>query len=297
MDVAITGASGLIGSALAASLEADGHTVRRVTRGEPGPGQVRWDPAAGRIDAAGLEGTDAVVHLAGEGIATKRWSAEQKARILDSRVQGTSLLATTLAGLDRPPQVLVSASGMGYYGEGGDRTFTEASPAGSSFLAQVCVAWEAATDAAEQAGIRVAHLRTSMVLDRRGGALNRMVPLFKVGFGGRMGSGRQYWSWITLADHVAATRFLLVNDVSGPVNMASPDPVTNTEFTKALAAALHRPALLPVPAFGPKLLVGGELADELLFTSIRLAPMVLTDAGFSWSDPTIAEALPRVLAA
>jgi uncharacterized protein (TIGR01777 family) len=295
VDVAITGSSGLIGSRLAASLEADGHAVRRVTRGDPGPGRVTWAPEEGRLDAAGLEGVDAVVHLAGEGIANRRWTDEQKARLRESRTLGTALLATTLAALDPRPGVLLSGSAMGFYGDRGDEVLTESAPPASGFLARLCVDWEAATAPAAQAGIRVAHLRTSMVLDRDGGALAKMLPLFKLGLGGKMGSGKQWWSWVTLDDHVAATRYLLDHEVSGPVNLAAPGAVTNDGFTRALGAALHRPAVLPVPPFGPKLLLGGELAQELLFTSARLRPAVLEDAGFTFAQPTIDAAFRHVL--
>jgi uncharacterized protein (TIGR01777 family) len=254
-----------------------------------------WDPARGTVDRAAFEGVDAVVHLAGEGVATKRWSAEQKRRILDSRVQGTTLLASTLAALDRKPRVLLSASGMDFYGDTGDEPVTEAHPKGTGFLADVCEAWEGATAAAADAGIRTALLRTTMVLGDGGGALAKMLPLFKVGLGGRMGSGRQWWSWISVDDWVGAARFLLESDLGGPVNMGAPGPVTNAEFTKALASVLRRPAVVPVPAFGPRLLLGRELADTLLHVSHRIVPDALEGAGFAFRHPEVTSAFRAVL--
>jgi len=297
VEVAVTGASGLIGSALMASLAADGHRGIRMVRREPRPGEdaISWDPAAGTIDAASLEGIDAVVHLAGEGIAAGRWTKAQKARILDSRVDGTTLLATTLAGLDRPPSVLLSGSAIGYYGERGDDEITEADGPGDIFLSEVCVDWEAAAAPAVDAGIRVAFLRTGIVLDPTGGALAKTLPLFRLGLGGRLGSGRQWWSWISADDEVGAIRFLLDHDISGPVNLTAPNPVTNAEFTTTLGRVLKRPTILPVPAFGPKLLLGPELADQLLFTSARVLPEVLTSAGFTFATPDLAAGLTKVL--
>jgi uncharacterized protein len=296
MDIAVTGASGLIGSTLAAGLRSDGHRVRPIVRRPPErPDEVRWDPAVGVIDARGLEGIDALVHLAGEGIGAKRWSAEQKARIERSRLDGTSLVARTVAGLDRPPRVLISGSGINYYGEGGDRVFCETDPPGDDFLARVCVGWEAATGPAESAGIRVAHIRTGPVLARGGGALGKMLPLFKVGVGGRLGSGRQYWSWIALDDEVGAIRWLLDHDVAGPVNLCAPNPVTNAELTAALGRALHRPTVVPVPAFGPRLVLGRELADQLLFTSVRAVPAVLSASGYRFQHPDLDSALDALV--
>lgn len=297
MDVAITGSSGLIGSRLATSLAADGHVVRRVTRGAPGPGRVTWSPEEGRLDTTGLAGVDAVVHLAGEGIAGRRWTDEQKARLRESRTRGTALLASVLATLEPRPRVLLSGSAMGYYGDRGDEVLTESAPPATGFLARLCVDWEAAAAPAAAAGIRVAHLRTSLVLDAHGGALAKMLPLFKLGLGGRLGSGRQWWSWVTLDDHVAATRFLLEHDVAGPVNLASPGAVTNADFARALGRAVHRPAVLPVPRFAPRLVLGGELAEELLFTSARLRPAALEQAGFTFAHPGLDEALRHVLGA
>ena len=297
MDIAVTGASGLIGSRLVAELAAGGHRPIRLVRREPTAGEdaIRWDPAAGTIDAASLEGVGAVVHLAGEGIAERRWSEAQKQRILDSRVSGTTLLATTLAGLTTPPRVLLSGSAIGFYGERGDEELTESSGPGDIFLADVCRAWEAATAPAEEAGIRVSHLRTGIVLDRHGGALAKTLPLFRLGLGGRLGSGRQWWSWIGIEDEVGAIMFLLDAEVSGPVNLTAPHPVTNAEFTRVLGRVLGRPTLLPVPSFGPKLLLGSELAEQLLFTSARVLPEALTTAGYQFRTPDLEGALREEL--
>jgi uncharacterized protein (TIGR01777 family) len=298
VDIAITGSSGLIGQALTAALHAEGHRVLRMVRRPPGGSdEMRWDPTEGTIDAAGLEGIDAVVNLAGEGIGNRRWSAAQKARIERSRTEGTGLLARTLSELTRPPGVLLSGSAVGIYGDRGDDVLTEASPPGDTFLAGVCRAWESATAPAEAAGIRVAHLRTGIVLSRDGGALARMLPLFRLGLGGRFGSGRQYWSWISIDDEVGAIRWLLDHDVAGPVNLVAPAACTNRAFTHELAAALHRPAVAAVPAFGPRLLLGRELADELLFTSARVRPAALETAGYPFRHPDLASAFGSVLTA
>ncbi len=293
MDIAVTGATGFIGTALVDALRADGHRVATLVRRAPAAGQdaVRWDPAAGTIDAASLEGIDAVVHLAGEPIGARRWNDEVKRRILDSRVQGTDLLARTLADLDRPPAVLLSGSAIGIYGERGDEVLTERSPAGTGFLADVVTAWEAATAPAAAAGIRVAHLRTGIVLAPGGGALAKVLPLFRFGLGGRLGPGTQWWSWISLTDEVRAIRFLLDADVAGPVDLTAPQPVTNAAFTKDLGSVLGRPTVLPVPKFGPSLLLGSELATELLFTSQQVLPAVLEDAGFAFEHAALTDAL------
>lgn len=290
MRIAVTGSSGFLGSKLVDGLTAGGHDVVRVRRPQT------WDPDAGTIDAAALEGIDAAVHLAGEGIAEKRWDDEQKRRILESRTKGTSLLARTLASLDRPPAVLLSASAMGIYGDRGDEVLTETSPLGDGFLPDVCRAWEAAAQPAVDAGIRTAFLRTGLVLDRRGGALGKMLPLFKLGVGGRLGSGRQWWSWISVDDWVGAVRFLLEADVAGPVNLTGPKPATNGEFTKALGSVVRRPTALPVPSFGPRLLLGKELAHELLFTSLRVEPRVLEGRGYGFRHRDVTSALRGVLA-
>lgn len=297
MDIAVTGASGLIGTSLTAKLESLGHRVVPLVRSDPAPGTdaIRWDPKGGTIDADSLEGIGGVIHLAGEGIANKRWSPEQKRRILDSRVDGTTLLAGTLAGLNRPPSVLLSGSAIGFYGDAGDTELTEQSPHGNIFLSDVCRAWEASTAAAEQAGIRVAHLRTGIVLDPTGGALGKTLGLFKLGLGGKLGSGRQWWSWIGIDDEVGAICFLLDHDISGPVNLTAPNPVTNATYTKVLGKVLGRPTILPVPSFGPKVVLGSELATQLLFTSARVLPNVLADAGYEFTSPDLEGALRKVL--
>ena len=294
--IAITGASGLIGSALRTSLRAAGHTVVPVVRSAVSgdPHAVLWDPKAGTIDAAGLEGLDGVVHLAGAGIGDHRWNDAYKREVLESRTKGTDLLARTLAGLT-PPPVLVSGSAIGIYGDTGDSAVDESSPHARDFLADVCVQWEAATAPAEQAGIRVAHLRTGIVLSPDGGALAKLLPLFKLGAGGRMGSGRQWWSWISMRDEISVIEWLLENEVSGAVNATAPTPVTNAELTKTLGSVLHRPTLFPVPSFGPKLLLGSELAQALLFTSQRVQPGVLSGHGFDFADPTLESALRAML--
>jgi len=298
MRVAITGSSGLIGGALASSLEADGHEVVRVVRsGDSGPGLVRWDIDRGEIDAAGLEGLDGVVHLAGEGIGERRWTDDQKQRIRDSRTKGTALLVEALASLDAKPAVLVSGSAIGGYGDRGDEQLTETSALGTGFLAEIVAAWEAAATPAEAAGIRVPRIRTGIVLDPEGGALPRLARLCRFGILGKLGSGRQWMSWISLADHVAAVRVLLDPGcpLRGPVNLTSPGPVTNEVFTKTLGRVLRRPTLLPVPRFGPKLLLGAELAEALLYEGQRVLPDALLDAGFEFRhadlEPTLRELL------
>lgn len=293
MDIAITGSSGLIGTALRASLEAAGHNAIRVVRS--GSDGIGWDPAEGRIDAAGFEGIDAVVHLAGEGIGERRWNDEVKKSILDSRVDGTTLLADTLAGLQNPPKVLLSGSATGYYGERGDEVLTEESAKGEGFLSDVVEAWEAAAKPAVDAGIRTAFLRTGIVLSPEGGALGKMLPIFKLGAGGKMGNGKQWWSWISIDDEIGMIEWLLANDVSGPVNLVAPGATTNAEFTDVLGDVMKRPTFLPVPKFGPKLLLGGELANELLFTSTRVEPGVASSAGYEFKHPELDGALRAVL--
>ena len=299
MDVLVTGAHGLIASALIPRLRADGHRVVRLVRGEPeGSDDVRWDPSAGTIDAAGLEGVGAVVHLAGAGIGEKKWSPARKQLIADSRTQSTDLLARTLAGLSRPPAVLLSGSAVGYYGDRGAEELTEASAPGDDFLARTCVAWEAATAPAEEAGIRVVHLRTGIVLATHGGALHQMLVPFKLGLGGRIGSGEQYMSWITLDDHVGAMRHLLTDEsVRGAANVTAPNPVTNAEFTRALGRALHRPTVLPTPLFPLKAVYGAELIEHLLVNGQRVLPRVLEQRGYEFGHTELDDALRAVLAA
>lgn len=294
--IAITGASGLIGTALSNHLRAQGHDVISFSRrGESSPTTIAWDPAAGRIDAGRLSGVDAVVHLAGAGIGDRRWTDSYKREILESRTKGTALLANAMADAPHGPKVLLSGSAIGYYGESLSTEFTESSPAGRGFLADVCVQWEAATAAAERAGVRVAHLRTGIVLSPKGGALKKLLPLFKIGAGGRMGSGRQWQSWISIDDEIAAIDHLLSSSVRGPVNLTAPKPVTQAEFTKTLAKVLKRPALLPVPSFGPKILLGSELADALLFTGQKVLPRVLEGDGFVFRHGDLESALRSLL--
>jgi len=297
MQVAITGASGLIGRALAESLRLDGHRVRPLVRRAPDdPAAVRWDPAAGTIDAAALEGVDAVVHLAGAGIGDKRWSEDRKRELHDSRTHGTDLLARTLAGLDRPPMVLLSGSAIGFYGNRDDDVLTEVSAPGDDFLARLVADWEGAAAPAAEAGIRTVFLRSGLVLAGHGGILPRMALPFRFFVGGRIGSGRQWMSWVTLADEVGAIRFLVDReDMSGPVNLVAPEPVTNAELAQALGAVLHRPATIPVPAFAPRLLLGREMADGLLFASQRVRPDVLVAAGYGYAHTEITAALRAVL--
>ena len=295
MRIAITGSSGLIGSALVRSLEADGHAAVRVVRSGGGKNTVRWDIDRGEIDAAGLEALDGVVHLAGEGIAEKRWTDDQKRKILESRTKGTALLANTVAALSDKPPVLVSGSAIGVYGNRGDEQLTEASAPGSGFLTDVVMAWEAAAGPAEAAGIRVPKIRTGIVLDKDGGVLERLAGLARFGLLGKLGSGRQWMSWISLADQVGAIRFLLEHDVAGPVNLTAPAPVTNAVFTKALGRVLRRPTFLPVPSFGPKLLVGSELAQALLLDGQRVLPEVLLDAGYEFRHSDLETTLRQLL--
>jgi hypothetical protein len=295
MDVAISGSSGLIGTALVTALSDAGHRPVRLVRREPSGDEIRWDPDGGSIDSASLEGVGGVVHLAGAGIGDHRWTDEYKLEILRSRTKSTVLLAGALADLGKPPSVLVSGSAIGFYGDRGDELLDEASAAGTGFLPEVCVAWEAATVAAEQAGIRVAHIRTGIVLSRQGGALKKQLPLFKAGAGGKLGSGRQWQSWISIEDEVGAILHLLAADVRGAANLTAPNPVRNAELAKTLAGVLGRPSFLPIPSFGPKLLLGSELADNLLFAGQRVSPTVLQTAGYEFRHPTLEVALRAVL--
>jgi len=293
MDVAITGASGLIGRALTASLRGDGHRVVAFRRGGVTEGDtIGWDPDAGRIDAPALEGLDAIVHLAGEGIAEKKWSEDHKRRIRDSRVRGTAALAAAIASRERKPRVLVSGSAIGYYGNRGDEVLTEESAAGSDFLAEVAKAWEAETAPATEAGVRTVLTRTGIVLAGHGGALKSMLLPFKLGIGGRQGSGKQWMSWIALDDEVGAIRFAIENEtVSGPVNLVAPNPVTNAEFAATLGRVLHRPTFLPTPMLPLKLRYGTELVETLLLVSQRVAPAQLQAAGYQFSFASLEDAL------
>lgn len=296
MDIAVTGSSGLIGTALLAALRNAGHRGVPVVRPESAASGERlsWDPNAGTIDAAGFEGLDAVVHLAGTGIGDKRWTPEQKQRILESRVRPTTLLSETLAGLTKPPGVLISGSAVGWYGDRGSEVLTETSgpPEPRDFAADVCRQWEAATTPAEAAGIRTVHLRTGIVLAPDGGVLPRMALPFKLGLGGRIGSGKQYMSWIGLADEVSAILHAITTPaLAGPVNATAPTPVTNAEFTTALGHAVKRPTLLPTPVFALKLVYGAELVDHLLVGGQRVAPDRLLATGYEFAQPDLESAL------
>jgi hypothetical protein len=290
MRILVTGASGLVGSALCPALEAAGHAVVRLARSGP----VSWSPTARSIDGAALDGIDAVVHLAGESVAG-RWTPARKQRILASRRDGTRFLAETLAALPEPPKVLVSASAIGFYGDRHDELLTEQSPAGTGFLAEVARQWEAATAPAAAAGIRVVTIRTGIVLTRNGGALPAMLPPFRLGLGGPIGSGRQWWSWLALADLVAIyERALADASLAGPVNAVAPGAVTNREFARTLGRVLGRPALLPLPAPAVKLLLG-EMGVEMLLAGAHVQPAVLTAAGFAFRFPQLGDALQAVL--
>ena len=299
MRIAVSGSTGLVGSEVVTVLSAAGHEVVRLVRRAPAPGEkavLRWDPVKREIDAAGLEGLDAVVHLAGENIASGRWTAGRKAAIRDSRVNGTRLLCEALEGLARPPETLVCASAIGYYGDGGADVLTEESPPGAGFLPEVCREWEAAAESAMRKGIRVVALRVGMVLSPKGGALSRMLPLFRAGLGGVIGGGRQYVSWVALDDLVGIVLHALQSgELRGPVNAVAPHPVTNREFTEALGKALSRPTSLPVPAFALRLAVGGEMADALLLASARVVPRCLEKTGYRFLFPEIGGALRHLL--
>jgi uncharacterized protein (TIGR01777 family) len=291
--VAITGASGFIGRALTASLKDAGHTVRSIGRGASS--DVRWNPRAGTLAVADLDGVDAVVHLAGASVS-ERWTAEHKREILESRRLGTALIARTIASMPRKPRVLVSASAVGIYGSRGDEWLTETSASGTDFLAEVGRAWESGADAARDAGIRVVHPRIGIVLSPEGGALAKMLPAFRLGLGGPMGSGAQWMSWIALDDLIRVLEFALETEaLAGPVNAVAPNPVTNAAFGTALGAALHRPAILPVPAFGLHLLFG-EMADATVLASQRVRDARLAEAGFSFRYPELDAALRHLLA-
>lgn len=296
MRVVVTGASGLIGSALCQALERRGDDVVRMVRGPARSGEVTWDPGSRALRGGALDRIEAAVHLSGAGIGDRRWTPARRELLVSSRVDSTALLAATLAGLDPPPRVLVNASAVGAYGDRGDEELTEASPTGVGFLADLCRRWEEATAPAVAAGIRTVCLRSGIVLSRAGGALARQLPLFRSGLGGRLGSGRQWVSWISITDEVDAVLGVLDDEtLAGAVNSVAPQPVTNAEFTAALGRAVHRPAVLAVPAPALRLALGRELVDEVLLASQRAKPAALERSGFAFSHPDIDTALAAAL--
>jgi uncharacterized protein (TIGR01777 family) len=299
MRVLVSGSHGLIGGALVRTLRTSGHEVGRIVRGgtkpPAGPGDVSWDVEAGTVDTRAMEGADALVHLAGPSLA-RRWSGAYKARLRDSRVDGTTQVAIALAQMDRPPPVMVCASAIGFYGDRGDEELTEESEPGTGFLAELVQAWEAATAPAGKAGIRVVHLRSGIVLSAEGGALGKQLPLFKLGLGGQLGPGRQYVSWMSLADEVDAILHAITNDsVRGPLNATAPNPVTNAEFTRVLGAAVGRPTLLRVPSAALSVAFGPEMARETVLISQRVRPTRLEATGFEFAHPQLPGALDAAL--
>ena len=298
MEIIITGASGLIGQALVARLEERGdRVIRMVRRSVTDQSEIRWDPERGHLDPGALVGVDAVVHLAGAGIADRRWTKPQRDRILESRTRGTRLLARSLSEAFPVggPRILVSGSAIGFYGNRGNEPLTEMSKPGTGFLAEVCIAWESATQDAERAGVRVAHARTGAVLSDAGGLLARLLPIFRLGLGGQIGTGKQIMSWISLTDEVSALTWLIDNEISGPVNLTAPNPVTNADFSQALGRALGRPVWLRIPSAGPMLLYGRYLTKELMLASTLVAPEVLTDSGFVFTHSVVDSALTDVV--
>lgn len=287
--VAITGSTGLIGSALVGHLRSEGHTVQRLVRRKAvAPDEIEWDPIGGTVDLAALDGVDAVVHLAGANVGKHRWTKRYRAEILNSRLLGTTTISHAVSSVK--PKVFIAGSAMGFYGETGNRAVTEIDRGGDDFLAAVCREWEAAADLAENT--RTVKIRTGLILEPTGGALGRMLPLFRFGLGGKLGSGKQWWSWITLHDEIRAICHLLETEISGPVNLTSPNPVTNQEFTAALARALHRPALFPVPGFALKAVLGG-FSTEIL-GSKRVLPASLLESGFTFDYPHVTTALQEL---
>jgi len=296
MKILISGSHGLVGAALIKSLTADGHQfVLLVRHASSNSSEVEWDPNKGQHVHEKLEGIDAVIHLAGESIASGRWTDEKKRAIRESRVKGTSLLSKALAQLSKPPSVFLSASAIGYYGDRKDELLTETSAPGNDFLASVCVEWEKAASPAIAKGIRVVFTRFGVILDKKGGALSKMLPPFRMGVGGKVGDGKQWMSWITLDDVVGSVKHVLGNaQIKGPVNVVAPNPVTNAEFTHALGKELQRPTFLPVPAFGARLAFG-EMADALLLSSQKVEPKTLKETGYEFRHVTIDKALHHVL--
>ncbi len=297
LEIAVSGSSGLVGSALVERLEADGHLVRRMVRGSSHASErdIAWQPAEGRLAVDALNGVDVVIHLGGESIASGRWTESKRRRIRESRVDSTRLLAETIARMQTPPRTLLCASAVGYYGNRGDEILTEEAAPGHGFLAETCRDWEAAAEAARSAGIRVVHLRFGVVLSPQGGALRQMLPLFQLGLGGRLGSGKQYMSWITLADCVGAICHVLDHDdLAGAVNVTAPEPVTNRQYTSLLAKALRRPAFLPAPSAALRLVLG-PMADELLLASTRVTPEQLLQSGYTFQHSRLESAFGSLL--
>ena len=307
MHIVMSGASGLIGTALGKRLTADGHSLTRLVRHEAkagahdarganqSGGDVSWDPVSGSLDPSAIEGCDAVINLSGAGIGDKRWSTDYKETLRSSRVQTTELLANTIADVDNRPSVFLSGSAVGWYGDRDDERLDELSTPGEGFLSDLCQDWEAATIPAEKVGVRTVHLRTGIVLSARGGALKKQLPLFKLGLGGRFGNGHQWQSWISIDDEVNAIVHLLSAELCGAVNLTAPNPVTNVEFTATLAKVLHRPAVLPVPGFAPKLVLGDELVEALLLNGQRVLPTALQRSGFEFRHATLEVALRDLL--
>ena len=298
MKILVSGSHGLVGKALISSLASDGHEVIRLVRNKPlGAAEIEWHPNEGRIDAANLEGLDAVVHLAGESIASGRWTSEKKRAIRDSRVKGTTLLSDAIARVTRPPSVFISASAIGYYGDRGDELLTEKSAPGKDFLSNVCVEWENATRPAAEKGIRTVRTRFGIILDAHEGALAKMLTPFRMGVGGRVGNGKQWVSWVALEDVVNVLKFLISDQsVSGPVNVVAPNPVTNAEFATELGHVLSKPTLFPVPMFGVRLAFG-EMGEALLLSSQRVEPRSLKEKGYTFRWPTLGPALRNIVTA
>ncbi len=295
MKIIISGASGLIGKPLVKKLSLAGHEVVQLVRRTPNANESRWNPATGQLDASVIDGADAVIHLSGAGIGDRRWTTKYKQELVESRTKSTALLASTIANCAKKPSVFLSGSAIGIYGPRGDEELIEQSSNGSSFLADICKQWEAAAKPAVDAGVRTVYLRTGIVLTPLGGALKKQLPLFKLGLGGKFGDGRAWQSWISLDDELAAIEHLLTAKVSGAVNLTAPNPVTNADFTKTLARTIKRLAILPIPKFGPQLLLGAELADALLFTGQRVMPAELLKSGFVFKHSTIEVALRALL--
>ena len=295
MKIIISGASGLIGKPLVKKLSLAGHEVVQLVRRTPNANESQWNPATGQIDASVIDGADAVIHLSGAGIGDRRWTTKYKQELVESRTKSTALLASTIANCAKKPSVFLSGSAIGIYGPRGDEELTEQSSNGSSFLADICKQWEAAAKPAVDAGVRTVYLRTGIVLTPLGGALKKQLPLFKLGLGGKFGDGRAWQSWISLDDELAAIEHLLTAKVSGAVNLTAPNPVTNADFTTTLARTIKRLAILPIPKFGPQLLLGAELADALLFTGQRVMPAELLKSGFVFKHSTIEVALRALL--